>query len=92
MSGSTSSVESQLRSLVKGVSYRLVGSLATVLVSFALTGSARIATLIGSGEIVAKVLLFWGHERLWQRIRWGREHASIEALPRPDRQSAGHRA
>jgi uncharacterized membrane protein len=64
--------DSQLRSVMKGVSYRLLASLSTVAISFALTGNGRTATLIGSSEVLAKILLFWGHERVWHRIHWGR--------------------
>jgi len=57
---------------MKGVSYRLIASFSTVTISFVLTGSGRTAALIGSSEVVAKIFLFWGHERVWHRIRWGR--------------------
>lgn len=64
--------ESHFRSVAKGLSYRVVATLSTVAISFALTGSLATATLIGSVEAVAKIALFWGHERLWHRIPWGR--------------------
>jgi uncharacterized membrane protein len=69
-----SSSESHLRSVAKGVSYRLVGTLLTTMLSFVLTGSARTAMFLGSAEITFKVLLFWGHERVWAKVQWGRHH------------------
>jgi uncharacterized membrane protein len=49
-----------------------MGTLFTGTLSFAMTGSTKTALLIGTAEITFKVLLFWAHERLWARIRWGR--------------------
>lgn len=82
MNDSTHDVESHLRSVAKGVSYRCVGSLATVVISFVMTGSVRTASLIGSAEVVTKVLIFWGHERLWHRIPWGRRRRAWVAAER----------
>lgn len=66
--------ESHLRSVAKGISYRFVGTLFTTAISFAVTGSAKTAMLFGSMEVTVKVILFWAHERLWARVRWGRDH------------------
>jgi uncharacterized membrane protein len=72
MANSTPAIESHLRSVLKGLSYRSFATLSTIGISFALTGSIKTASLIGAAEAAAKILLFWGHERLWHRIRWGR--------------------
>jgi uncharacterized membrane protein len=74
--------DSHLRSVVKGVSYRLFGSLLTAILSYFVTGSVKTATLVGTAEMTVKVLLYWGHERAWARIRWGRaDDASSPVLP-----------
>lgn len=75
--------ESHLRSVAKGVSYRILGTVLTGAFSYVITGSARAALLIGSAEVTAKLVLFWGHERLWDRIAWGRRRrqASLVAMP-----------
>src|SRR5262245_20760161 len=71
--------ESHLRSVVKGLSYRLLGTLFTTTLSFVMTGSAKTAMLLGSAVVTLKVLLFWGHERVWTRIYWGRDPVSAIA-------------
>jgi uncharacterized membrane protein len=81
MVNSTPVVESHFRSVVKGLSYRSVATLSTIGISFAVTGSIQTAAWIGSGEAVAKILLFWGHERLWHRIRWGRSWRAAGRRP-----------
>ena len=64
--------ESHTRSLVKGISWRMVGTMDTMLISWLITGNIKYAAFIGSTEAVTKVFLFWAHERAWQKVRWGR--------------------
>jgi uncharacterized membrane protein len=76
--------DSRWRSASKGISYRVFATLLTTAASFAMTGSMKTATLIGSVEVSVKILLYWAHERLWSRITWGRVReivASDGALP-----------
>jgi uncharacterized membrane protein len=74
--------DSHLRSVAKGISYRLVGTISTALISFAMTGSVRTALLLGTVEISFKVVLFWGHERVWARIPFGREEDATPSARR----------
>ena len=67
-------LESHLRSVAKGLSYRLFGTLFTAAAGFVMTGSTKTALLLGAAEFTFKVFLFWGHERLWARVRWGQRH------------------
>lgn len=77
--------ENQARSLAKGVSWRLVGTLDTILISFLLTGEVMIAAKIGGLELITKFILYYFHERAWNEINWGRvierrEKISLAAL------------
>ena len=65
--------EHHLRSLVKGISWRVVGSLDTALLSYLVTGNARWSVTIASVEALTKIALYYFHERVWGRVRWGRE-------------------
>jgi uncharacterized membrane protein len=60
------------RSIMKAVSWRFVGSADTFLLSLLITGSATSAVSIASLEAVTKIVLYYGHERLWRAIPWGR--------------------
>jgi uncharacterized membrane protein len=60
------------RSLVKAVSWRLLGSMDTFLLSLLVTGSAKYAVSIASGEALTKIVLYYIHERVWRRVAWGR--------------------
>jgi uncharacterized membrane protein len=60
------------RSLVKTFSWRLVGTLDTILISYFLTDSVKIALSIGGIEMVTKMTLYFFHERIWNKIKWGK--------------------
>ncbi len=62
----------RLRSFVKAISWRLVGSFDTFLISWLLTGAPVVAGSIAGVEACTKLALFWAHERVWNRIGWGR--------------------
>jgi sulfate adenylyltransferase subunit 1 (EFTu-like GTPase family)/uncharacterized membrane protein len=63
--------ESPWRSLAKAFSWRALGSLGTVILAFALTHDRGLAVVIGGGEILAKIVLFHLHERVWTRVPFG---------------------
>lgn len=60
------------RSLVKTISWRLTGSGATFLISYAIAGSFSVAGTIAIVQLVSNTVLYFIHERLWNRISWGR--------------------
>jgi uncharacterized membrane protein len=60
------------RSLAKAVSWRATGTLDTFLISWLITGQLALAGGIALTEVVTKVFLFWAHERVWNKIKWGR--------------------
>ena len=66
--------EKRNRSVLKAVSWRVTGSLDTMLVSYFITGSIKTAASIGLVEVVTKTLLYYFHERAWDKIRFGREY------------------
>lgn len=64
--------EAHSRSFFKAVSWRVTGTLDTFLISFLVTGKAAIAGSIAATELVTKIALYYGHERIWTFIPWGR--------------------
>ena len=65
--------DTAVRSLAKAVSWRITGTIDTFLISWLITGQALIASGIALTEILTKVFLFWMHERVWNRIKWGQQ-------------------
>ena len=70
------------RSLLKAVSWRATGSLDTTLLAFLFTGNLKVSAAIGVTEIGTKIALYYGHERIWARIPFGKAaRADVEARP-----------
>lgn len=66
------SEEKVKRSLAKTVSWRILGTLDTVIISYLITGTMRLALSIGLIELVSKMVLYFFHERMWNKINWGK--------------------
>jgi uncharacterized membrane protein len=64
--------DTPVRSLAKAVTWRVTGTVDTFLISWLITGQLLLASGIAFTEIMTKIVLFWLHERVWNRIRWGR--------------------
>ncbi len=60
------------RSFVKAVSWRLTGSMDTMIISFLITGRIRWALTISGVELFTKIGLYFIHERIWEKIPFGR--------------------
>jgi uncharacterized membrane protein len=65
--------ETPIRSLAKAITWRIVGTVDTFIISWIITGQALIASSIALTEIVTKISIFWIHERAWNRIDWGKD-------------------
>lgn len=65
-------VERHYRSVVKAISWRATGTVDTIVISFLVTGHAKWALSIGFIELFTKVALYYVHERVWNRLSFGR--------------------
>lgn len=63
--------ESRVRSLLKAVSYRIIGTLTTAGLTFLVTGDIQFAVTMGVVEPVAKIIIYYLHERAWQAVPRG---------------------
>ena len=67
--------ESHFRSLLKGLSWRVLATLTTILVAYLLLreepNAVKKALSIGGIEFFAKLGIYYAHERVWQRIPIG---------------------
>lgn len=64
--------DTRLRSLVKAYSYRCCGTITTIIISYILSGRIILSLGIGATEMVVKPMIYWLHERSWNKIKWGR--------------------
>lgn len=67
--------EKAYRSVVKTISWRVLGTLDTIIISYLITGSLAMAASIGSIEVVTKMILYYFHERVWNKLNFGRAKA-----------------
>ena len=63
--------DTQGRTLVKTITWRITGSTSAVIIAYVITGSIAVSGTIGVVHLIANTLLYWLHERLWTRVRWG---------------------
>ncbi len=61
--------ETHTRSVLKAVSWRMLGTLDTFAISWLLTGRVEIAASIAGLEIITKIAWYYLHERVWARSR-----------------------
>ena len=72
--------EKGYRSVAKAFSWRFTGTIDTVIVSYLVTGEVGSAFAIGGVEVFTKFFLYFLHERIWNKIKWGKivENQGIE--------------
>ncbi len=65
-------METKRRSLAKALSWRVIAVTITFSIAYALTGELVFAAQIGALDTVFKVLVYFAHERVWQRVGYGK--------------------
>lgn len=64
--------EHYARSAVKAITWRILGSLDTLVVCWIVTGKLSLAIPVAGVEVFTKAILFFLHERAWNKVRLGR--------------------
>lgn len=59
------------RNIVKTISWRMIGSFDTALISWLISGKLSIGIKIGIAEFITKLVIYYVHERFWQRSNFG---------------------
>jgi uncharacterized membrane protein len=65
-------MEHPIRSLFKSLSWRLIATVVTFLTAWLLTGTVEIAAKIGLLDTAIKLAVFYGHERAWNKLNFGK--------------------
>ena len=61
------------RSLLKAITYRIIGTVATTAISYLVTGNMKFGLAIGSLDVAFKLAIYFFHERAWQHIDYGKK-------------------
>jgi len=64
--------EKAYRSIAKTISWRTIGTIDTIVISYFITGNLVMAASIGSIEVVTKMILYYFHERGWNKVQLGK--------------------
>jgi|TARA_B110000259_G_scaffold71471_1_gene84148 uncharacterized membrane protein len=67
------SQEKVSRSLLKAISWRLIGTIDTMIIAYFITGIISQAISIGFIEWGTKLMLYFFHERIWNKFQWGKK-------------------
>ena len=60
------------RSVVKAISWRFFATFSTMIIVLIFTGKLLLAFGVGAVEFITKIILYYFHERFWEKIKWGR--------------------
>tara|TARA_Y100000588_G_scaffold391865_1_gene501800 strand:+ start:1020 stop:1874 length:855 start_codon:yes stop_codon:yes gene_type:complete len=63
--------DSRARHLAKTVTWRVVGTIDTMILAWLISGNPMTGFKIGAAEVVTKMILYYVHERAWYRINFG---------------------
>jgi len=70
----TKPIINRVRHLLKTITWRLVGTIDTIMLGWLVSGDPKIGLTIGSMELVTKMLLYYAHERVWYSLDFGVEN------------------
>lgn len=66
-------MENRKRSILKAISWRVTGTIDTIAISWFITGQPKLAISIGVLEVLTKIGWYYLHERMWNKIKFGRK-------------------
>ena len=61
-----------MRTLIKTLSWRVIGSASTFLISYIVTGQLVVATGIAVAQMIVNTILYYIHEVVWNKVKWGK--------------------
>ena len=73
---------SHTRHIVKAITWRILGTLDTILLSWIITGNALTGLKIGFAEVITKMILYYLHERVWFKINLSKSGVVLESRKR----------
>ena len=65
-------METHTRTIIKSLTWRVGGFLVTVVTAWIITRRIELAASIGAADTAVKIVVYYLHERMWLKIRFGR--------------------
>lgn len=73
---------SHKRHIAKAITWRIIGTIDTVILSWIISGSPSIGLKVGIAEVITKMILYYLHERAWFKINLSKEGEVLESRKR----------
>jgi len=64
--------DKHVRSISKGISWRVIATITTMSLVFVFTGDVSLSLGIGVFDVILKLIFYYIHERAWNMVTWGR--------------------
>ena len=71
---------SRARHLAKSATWRVIGTLDTMVLAWIISGNPLTGIKIGAAEVVTKMVLYYFHERAWYKVNFVFRQACLEGL------------
>ena len=73
-------MEHPIRTLIKTVTWRIIALITTIIVVYLYSGDFHESLVVGIVANAIKMALYYAHERMWNRINFGRKKAPKEVF------------
>ena len=74
--------QSRKRHLAKSITWRIVGTIDTILISWLISGNPLTGLKIGFTEVITKMFLYYLHERIWFKVNLSKDGKLLESRKR----------
>jgi uncharacterized membrane protein len=72
--------EAHTRTIAKAISWRALATLTTMTIVFLFTKRIMLSLGVGLAEIIAKITFYYVHERVWDKVSWGKSKHPLSKL------------
>ncbi len=72
--------EAHTRTIAKAISWRALATLTTMTIVFLFTKRVMLSLGVGLAEIIAKITFYYFHERVWDKVSWGKSKHPLSKL------------
>ncbi len=69
-------METHKRSIAKALSWRVIAVIITTMTAYLFTKDTSVALGVGAVDSLVKLASYYGHERLWMRLSFGKRQVS----------------
>jgi uncharacterized membrane protein len=74
--------QSRKRHFTKAITWRIVGTIDTILISWLISGNPLTGLKIGFTEVITKMVLYYFHERIWFKVNLSKDGKLLESRKR----------